>query len=101
MTLAEYTSAAPAFKATATPSASAISSLVAPFSSAFLECTAMQPSQRVVTATAIAAARMVVAKMKDTSKLTDRERAYLNAVKLLYSDGDKRARECDQLALPG
>jgi tetratricopeptide (TPR) repeat protein len=41
----------------------------------------------------IAAARLVVAKIKDTSKLTDRERAYLNAVKLLYSDGDKRARD--------
>ena len=41
----------------------------------------------------LAAARMVVAKIKDTSKLTDRERAYLNAVKVLYSDGDKRARD--------
>src|SRR6185503_9377704 len=31
-----------------------------------------------------AAARAVVAKIKDTPKLTARERAYLNAVKLLY-----------------
>lgn len=41
----------------------------------------------------IAAARLVIAKFKDTSKLTERERAYLNAVKLLYGDGDKRARD--------
>ena len=41
----------------------------------------------------IAAARIIVAKLKETPKLTDRERAYLNAVKLLYGDGDKRARE--------
>jgi tetratricopeptide (TPR) repeat protein len=39
------------------------------------------------------AARLVVAKIKDTPKLSDRERAYLNAVKLLYGDGDKRARD--------
>ena len=39
------------------------------------------------------AARQVIAKIKDTPKLTDRERAYLNAVKLLYGDGDKRARD--------
>src|SRR6478736_6164659 len=30
------------------------------------------------------AARLVIAKFKDTPKLTDRERAYVNAVKLLY-----------------
>jgi len=40
-----------------------------------------------------AAARLVIAKIKDTSKLTERERAYLNAVKALYGDGDKRARD--------
>lgn len=39
------------------------------------------------------AARQVIAKIKDTPKLTDRERAYLNAVKLLYGEGDKRARD--------
>src|SRR5829696_7022078 len=41
----------------------------------------------------IAAARLVVARFKDTPKLPERERAYLNAVKLLYGDGDKRARD--------
>ena len=41
----------------------------------------------------LAAARQVVAKIKDSPKLTDRERAYLNAVKSLYGDGDKRARD--------
>jgi tetratricopeptide (TPR) repeat protein len=41
----------------------------------------------------LAAARQVIAKIKDTPKLSARERAYLNAVKLLYGDGDKRARE--------
>ena len=40
-----------------------------------------------------AAARLVLAKIKDTSKLTERERAYLNAVKILYGDGEKRARD--------
>ncbi len=40
-----------------------------------------------------AAARLVLAKIKDTPKLTAREREYLNAVKLLYGDGDKRARD--------
>src|SRR5688500_7360561 len=39
------------------------------------------------------AARQVIAKIKDTPKLTDRERAYLNAVKLLFGEGDKRARD--------
>jgi tetratricopeptide (TPR) repeat protein len=41
----------------------------------------------------ITAARVVVAKLKDTAKVTERERAYLNAVKLLYGEGDKRARD--------
>ncbi|HSD46014.1 MAG TPA: hypothetical protein VLB87_05300 [Pyrinomonadaceae bacterium] len=41
----------------------------------------------------LAAARGVLAKIKDTPKLTARERAYLNAIKLLYGDGDKRARD--------
>jgi tetratricopeptide (TPR) repeat protein len=39
------------------------------------------------------AARLVIAKIKDTPKLTDRERAYLNAVKALYGEGDKHARD--------
>ena len=39
------------------------------------------------------AARQVIAKLKDTARLTARERAYLNAVKLLYGEGDKRARD--------
>ncbi len=41
----------------------------------------------------IAAARQVLAKIKETPKLTERERAYLNAVKLLYGEGEKRARD--------
>jgi tetratricopeptide (TPR) repeat protein len=41
----------------------------------------------------IAAARQVLAKIKETPKLTERERAYLNAVRLLYGEGDKRARD--------
>jgi len=43
-----------------------------------------------------AAARQVIAKIatiNTTPKLTARERAYLNAVKLLYGEGDKRARD--------
>ncbi|MDX6611852.1 MAG: hypothetical protein QOD75_1038 [Blastocatellia bacterium] len=40
-----------------------------------------------------AAARQVIARIKDTPKLTARERAYLEAVKLLYGEGDKRARD--------
>jgi len=40
-----------------------------------------------------AAARDVLAKMKDLPKLTARERAYMAAVKLLYGEGDKRARD--------
>lgn len=39
------------------------------------------------------AARLVIAKIKDTPKLTARESAYLNAVRLLYGEGDKRARD--------
>ncbi len=39
------------------------------------------------------AAHEVIAKIKDTPKLTPRERAYLNAIKMLYGDGDKRARD--------
>src|SRR6185503_18151507 len=38
-------------------------------------------------------ARDVLAKIKDTPKLSARERAYLNAVRLLYGEGDKRARD--------
>ena len=41
----------------------------------------------------IAAAREVLAKLKETPKLTERERAYIAAVRLLYGDGDKRARD--------
>jgi len=41
----------------------------------------------------LTAARQVLAKIKNTPKLTDRERAYLDAVKVLYGDGDKRARD--------
>ena len=41
----------------------------------------------------LTAARAVVAKFKETPKLTERERAYLNAVRLLYGEGDKRARD--------
>jgi tetratricopeptide (TPR) repeat protein len=39
------------------------------------------------------AARRVVEKIKDTPKLTPRERAYLNAVKLLYGEGNKLSRD--------
>src|SRR5687767_2422928 len=39
------------------------------------------------------AARLVLSKIKDTAKLSERERAYLNAVKVLYGEGDKRARD--------
>ncbi|HKG98739.1 MAG TPA: hypothetical protein VKA97_13040, partial [Pyrinomonadaceae bacterium] len=41
----------------------------------------------------IAAARQVLARIKETPKLTERERAYLAAVKLLYGDADKAARD--------
>ncbi len=39
------------------------------------------------------AARAALAKIKDTSKLTAREQAYLKAVKLLYGEGDKLSRD--------
>jgi tetratricopeptide (TPR) repeat protein len=39
------------------------------------------------------AARQVVAKINETAKLSPRERAYLNAVRVLYGEGDKRARD--------
>jgi len=40
-----------------------------------------------------AAARQVIARIKDMPKLSPRERAYLEAVKLLYGEGDKRTRD--------
>ena len=40
-----------------------------------------------------ASARAVVAKFKETPRLSARERAYLAAVKSLYGEGDKRARD--------
>lgn len=39
------------------------------------------------------AARGVLAKIRDTSKLSARERAYLEAVKVLYGEGDKYERD--------
>lgn len=39
------------------------------------------------------AARTVIANIKDTNKLTVRERAYLDAVKLLYGEGPKPDRD--------
>jgi tetratricopeptide (TPR) repeat protein len=39
------------------------------------------------------AGKIVVAKIKDTARLTPRERAYLDAVKLLYAAGEKSARD--------
>src|SRR6266513_359247 len=39
------------------------------------------------------AARQVLTKIKDSAKLTPRERAYLNAVAVLYGEGDKAARD--------
>ncbi|HYV09907.1 MAG TPA: hypothetical protein VE980_03275 [Pyrinomonadaceae bacterium] len=41
----------------------------------------------------IAAARQVLTKIKDSAKMTERERAYIAAVRLLYGEGDKRARD--------
>ncbi len=38
-------------------------------------------------------ARQLITKIKDTPKLSARERAYLNAVKALYGEGDKHARD--------
>src|SRR5688572_5827039 len=39
------------------------------------------------------AARAVIAKIKETPKLTSRERAYLDAIKSLYTEGEKTARD--------
>ncbi len=39
------------------------------------------------------AAKEALAKVKDITKVTARERAYLDAVKLLYGKGDKRSRD--------
>lgn len=44
------------------------------------------------------AAREVIGKIKESPKLSAREQAYLNAVKLLYGEGDKRARDADYSA---
>ena len=41
----------------------------------------------------IATARQVLAKIKETPKLTERERAYLSAVRVLYGEGDKHTRD--------
>jgi tetratricopeptide (TPR) repeat protein len=40
-----------------------------------------------------AAGRVVVAKFRETPKLTAREKDYLDAVRLLYGEGDKHARD--------
>lgn len=45
-----------------------------------------------------AAARAVLAKIKETPKLTQRERAYLDAIKVLYADGEKSSRNADYSA---
>jgi tetratricopeptide (TPR) repeat protein len=39
------------------------------------------------------AARKVLEKIKDSAPLTPRERAYINAVRVLYGEGDKQARD--------
>ena len=41
----------------------------------------------------IGAARQVLAKIKDSAKMTERERAYIAAVRLLYGEGEKPARD--------
>lgn len=41
----------------------------------------------------VSSARLSLAKIKDTSKLTERERTYINALKVLYGDGDKLERD--------
>jgi tetratricopeptide (TPR) repeat protein len=41
----------------------------------------------------IAAARQVLTKIKDSAKMTERERAYIAAVRLLYGEGEKPARD--------
>ena len=38
-------------------------------------------------------ARKVLTKIRDTGKVTERERAYINAVRALYGEGDKLARD--------
>jgi tetratricopeptide (TPR) repeat protein len=40
-----------------------------------------------------AAARKVLENLKDTSRVTEKERALIEAVKTLYGEGDKRARD--------
>lgn len=40
-----------------------------------------------------AAAKKVLEKIKDTSQITARERAYVEALKLLYGEGDKQSRD--------
>src|SRR5438128_6360463 len=40
-----------------------------------------------------AAARKALEKVTDSKKVTERERAYLNAVKVLYGEGDKASRD--------
>lgn len=44
------------------------------------------------------AARKALAKIRDTAKLTPRESAYVNAVKALYGEGDRHARNLAYLA---
>lgn len=39
------------------------------------------------------AARKTLAKIKDTAKITARERAYVDAIRVLYGEGDKLARD--------
>src|SRR6185369_8900851 len=46
----------------------------------------------------IAAARHVLAKIKDSAKMTERERAYIAAVRLLYGEGEKPARDANYSA---
>jgi len=41
----------------------------------------------------IATARQVLTKIKDSQKMTERERAYIAAVRALYGEGDKPARD--------
>jgi tetratricopeptide (TPR) repeat protein len=41
----------------------------------------------------IAGARQVLTKIKDSAKMTERERAYIAAVRLLYGEGEKPARD--------
>src|ERR1043165_3718772 len=41
----------------------------------------------------LAVARVVLAKIKENPKLTARERAYIAAVRVLYGEGDKHARD--------